>query len=111
MKYQWNKHGVCINPKTMSYKCNKKYCVMIELAQAPNSLWTYGVHFDGKLEGFAYSCANTLGRYSSENAAFEKAIAETIYRLQHRSEPETYKRLIEILQEELPKTQQLSLFA
>lgn len=110
MKYQWKK-GVCINPKTMTYKCSKKYSVRIDVAQAPNSLWTYGIHFDGRLEGFGYSCSYTLGRYSNENAAIEKAIAEAIYRIQHRSEPEIYKRLIEILQEELPKTQQLSLFA
>jgi len=109
MEYQWKK-GVCINPKKMTYNCSKKYTVIIELAQAPNTLWTYGLHFYGNMQFFGFTCSHTLGRYSSEHEAMQKAIAEAIYRIQHRSEPETYNRLIKILQQELFSSQQLSLF-
>lgn len=112
-QFYWNDSNSCENPKLITYKCNKKYSMAISIAKAPNQLWSWGLHFEGKLECFAFGVWLENAIFETENECFEYALNDAIKRIDSRIDSEQYTRLINILKDELkvvPVSKQLTLF-
>lgn len=111
--FEWNDSDSCENPKLITYKCSKKYSMGISIAKAPNQLWSWGLSFDGKMEGFAFGVWVENARFETEDECFEYALKDAIKRLESRIDSEQYLRLINLLKDELtivPVSNQLTLF-
>ena len=111
--FEWNDSDSCENPKLITYKCGKKFSMGISIAKAPNQLWSWGLSFDGKMEGFAFGVWVENARFITEDECFEYALNDAIKRLESRIDSEQYSRLINILKDELtivPVSNQLTLF-
>lgn len=111
--FEWNDSNSCENPKLITYKCGKKYSMGISIAKAPNQLWSWGLSFDGNMEGFAFGVWVENARFETEDECFEYALNDAIQRLESRIDSEQYSRLINILKNELtivPVSNQLTLF-
>jgi len=111
--FEWNDSDSCENPKLITYKCSKKYSMGISIAKAPNQLWSWGLSFDGKMEGFAFGVWVENARFETEDECFEYALNDAIKRLESRIDSEQYSRLINLLKDELtivPVSNQLTLF-
>lgn len=119
-QFIYNEHGACENPILKTFKCGKGYEAQVEVAivkQIPlvDNLWGYGVRFNGFEEGWSHTFNlhrpdNDL--YKSKDEAFNTGIKKLIGQLQQRNNTLRYKRIIEILQDELTPVfdNQLTLF-
>lgn len=114
--YEWNEHGMCINPTWHTFKCSKKYMAVIKLAQCPDSKWVYGYNFQGISEGFSSGC--WLGeinnpKFETKKLCLQYAINQMAIKLQGRDK--LYQPLINILKSSITEwisvpTNQLTLF-
>jgi hypothetical protein len=114
--YEWNEHGVCVNPTWHTFKCSKKYTAVIKLAQCPDSKWVYGWDFQGTDEGFCCGCwmdEPDNRKFETKKLCLQYAIRQMVIKLQGRDK--LYQPLINILESSITElisvpTNQLTLF-
>jgi hypothetical protein len=113
--YQFNEHGICLNPTWNTFKCSKKYTSVIKLAQCPDGKWIYGWDFQGKDQGFSTGCSlhePDSRKFDTKKLCLQFGISQMVIALQGRGD--IYQSLINILEscinEPSQPTKQLTLF-
>lgn len=113
--YEFNEHGICLNPTWNTFKCSKKYTAVIKLAQCDNGKWIYGWDFQGKDQGFSTGCSlhePDSRKFDTKKLCLQYAIIQMVKTLEGRGE--LYQPLINVLlsciNEPIETTKQLTLF-
>lgn len=111
--FEWNEHGVCLNPKLMTFKCIAKFMAQIKWACNDNNRWVYGLSFTGFQQGWSEPVLNHSHGYDTEDEAYNKCLERLVYLIGNNNDLRKYDNIMKMLKDELPNdepTNQLTLF-
>ena len=115
-EYDYNEHGVCINPKGRYLKCMSKFLARVEIAPTENGHWTYGLLFQGLNQGWKEPVLwHSTDQYTQQEA-YNAGCERMIYLISNNNDHKKYDAILQMVRDEMKPTEstettnQLTLF-